>query len=293
MGEAVDILFLGTGAAEGSPAIYCGCEFCNHVRSVGGPDQRTRSALRIGRRYQIDFGPDTAWQLHREGLSLLHLEHLLITHTHSDHFQFEELVSKSQARIDNGKPLHLYMSEPAAQYLDSIYHTFDAQIEEEADLEAFRRKYPVHPLAYFRSYEIGELQVQTLKGSHLAEGEQQYACSYLIRLPDGRRLLYAVDTGYFLEESWAFMASRQADILIMDCTNVGEEGGQEQPFGHHTLSSFLSALRRMRSSGFLGERSAVYATHFNPHQGLYHRQIQQRFDESGFRVTAAWDGLRI
>ena len=69
----------------------------------------------------------------RCGVDMFDVEHLFITHTHSDHFQFEEIVSKSHAVKTNGKPLHIYMSVPAKEYLERILFTFDAQIEDEPD----------------------------------------------------------------------------------------------------------------------------------------------------------------
>jgi phosphoribosyl 1,2-cyclic phosphate phosphodiesterase len=83
----MDIIFLGTGAAEGSPAMYCRCQHCTTVRKTGGKDLRTRSALRIGELYQIDIGPDINWQLHTHGLDMHSIEHIFITHTHADYFQ--------------------------------------------------------------------------------------------------------------------------------------------------------------------------------------------------------------
>lgn len=289
----MEILFLGTSAAEQAPAIFCRCDFCREVRRTGGRDLRTRSSLRIGDRYQIDFGPDANWQMHRCEVDLFDLEHLFITHTHNDHFQFEEIGSKSLAAVTNEKPLHIYLSRPAKEYLEGIYDLYEAQFEEEGTREAFQRKYPVHGLEYFRRYAIGDLVVETVKGNHLAEGKEQFSLNYLMRLPDGRRLLYAVDTGYYPEDSWGFLRGRQAEILIMDCT-FWDAGGQEpDSLRHHTRESFLATLARMREIGFLTERSRVFATHFNPHEQRFHDQIQAFFDQSGFAVTAAYDGLRI
>jgi phosphoribosyl 1,2-cyclic phosphate phosphodiesterase len=285
-------MFLGTGAAEQIPSIYCRCDFCARVRQGGGKDQRTRASLRIGERYQIDFGPDANWQMHRCGIDMFDVEHLFITHTHSDHFQFEEIVSKSHAVKTNGKPLQIYMSVPAKEYLESILFTFDAQIEDEPDLEAFKKRFPVNGLQYFTSYEIGELLVETVKGSHKAEGRDQFSLNYLIRLPDGRRLLYAVDTGYFLEETWAFLKGKRVDLLIMDCTFPGR---REDPrsFGHHTLLSYLESLERMKEIGFINARTSIFATHFDPHQALFHEELQVLLRESAFPVTIAYDGLKL
>jgi phosphoribosyl 1,2-cyclic phosphate phosphodiesterase len=289
----MEIVFLGTAGAEGIPATYCRCTYCMRVRQGGGKDQRTRAAIRIGEHYQIDFGPDTAWQLHREGLDIFELEHILITHTHDDHFHFEEIVKKSLAAETNEKPLHIYLSIPAKAYLERILFTFASQIEDEDSEEAFLQCYQLHGLEYFQRYQVGVLELETVKGSHLAEGEQQFSLNYLIHLPNGQRLLYAVDTGYYLDDSWAFLANRQADIVIMDCTWPGKTRADERPFGHHDGRSFIRTLERMQSIGFIGNGGRIFATHIDPHQGLFHDEIQTFFDSSPHKVTVAYDGLRI
>ncbi len=289
----MELRFLGTAAAEQVPSIYCRCDFCNEVRRAGGKDQRTRSSFRIGTGYQIDFGPDANWQMHRCGTDMFDVEHLLITHTHSDHFQFEEIVSKSHAVASNGKPLKLYMSIPASEYLESIMHTFEAQIEDEGDRESFKKRFPVIGLQYFQRYEVGELAVETIKACHRAEGANQFGMNYLIHLPDGRQMLYALDTGYYAEDTWEFLDGRSVDILAMDCTFPGRTAREPRPFGHHSLSSFIETLQRMRRIGFLTPEAVVYATHFDPHQALSHNEIQARLSGHPFSIVAAYDGLRI
>lgn len=37
------IKYLGTGAAEGIPALFCRCAICNEARKRGGRELRTRS----------------------------------------------------------------------------------------------------------------------------------------------------------------------------------------------------------------------------------------------------------
>ncbi len=288
----MDVLLLGTAATEQWPSIYCRCGICTRIRRDGGRDVRSRSSLRIGEHYQIDFGPDVNWQMQRYGIDLFDLEHLFITHTHSDHFQFEEIVSKSHAIRTNGKPLNIYMSVPAVEYFEQILHTFDAQIEDEEDLAVWRRRFPVRGLEYFRSYTIGELRVETIKGSHHAEGVDQFSLNYLLALPDGRRLLYAVDTGYYLEESWEYLRGKQVDILIMDCT-FPTRRTEPRAFGHHTLASFLGTLERMRDIGFIGERTRVCPTHFDIHKALPHEEMTALFDGSAVPVTVAYDGLAL
>ena len=39
----MEILYLGTAAAEGWPALFCGCEICKRARAAGGKELRTRT----------------------------------------------------------------------------------------------------------------------------------------------------------------------------------------------------------------------------------------------------------
>lgn len=293
--ERTRVTFLGTAAAEQVPEIFCRCNFCTRARKIGGREIRTRSSLRIGERYQIDFGPDANWQMYRNRTDMYDIEHLFVTHTHSDHFQFEEIASKSLAVRGNGKPLHIYLSRPGKRYLDGIIHTFDSQIRQENELESFLKVYQLRALDYFGVYQIDEMKVETLRASHLAEGEGQYALNFLFTLPDRRRLLYAVDTGYYDEEVWDYLehSTQPIEVLIMDCSFPTGGSLEERPFGHHTLKSFIATLSRMHEIGFIGDATDIYATHFNPHKSLPHEKLQGLLESGGYPVTAAYDGMAI
>ena len=87
--------YLGTAAAEGFPAVFCNCEYCNVARKTGGKNIRTRSQAVIDDDLLIDFPPDTYSHALLTGLNLGKIKHLLVTHSHMDHFfpqEFELLV---------------------------------------------------------------------------------------------------------------------------------------------------------------------------------------------------------
>ena len=148
-------------------------------------------------------------------------------------------------------------------------------------------------LEHFREYTIGGLSVQTVKGNHTAHGAGEASINYLVSTPGGSSFLYACDTGYYLEETWAYLSGRRVDTLILECTFAGRTDREEFPQGHLDLASYFRMLERMTRIGFIDDRTAVYATHFNPHQGLSHFEIQDRLRQSDYRATAAHDGLRI
>ncbi len=289
----MELLFVGTGAAEGVPAMYCRCQACMTARTQGGKNIRTRSSFRIGSRYQIDLGPDANWQMHRLGIDMYDLEHLFITHTHEDHFQFEEIIAKTMSRGFgiNGKPLNVYLSLPAWQWLDKLMAVLYGKNMYEHPM--FDEQFRVHALAYFQIYPIGNLMVETLKGGHVVRGRREYAMHYLIHLPDKRRLLYALDTGWFPDETWTFLQQKQLDILILDCTFGARTDRPAYPAGHLDIASFVKALERMTEIGAINTDTRIFATHINPHQGDLHEAMQKRFDETPFHVTVAYDGSKI
>lgn len=286
------ITFLGTGAAEGIPAVFSRTDFARRVRRTGGPDLRTRSALRVGDHLQIDFSPDNFWQMHRCDLDMFDIDHILITHSHEDHFVYDQIVAKEMPDGTNGRPLHIYLSEKASLWLEKQI-TCSGMLEEvpEEKRQAFRSRYPVHPLAHGIEYEIGSVRVFTIPGNHTVVASDERSINYLLELPGGRTLLYALDTGYYTDDTWALLEGRHADTVIMDCTFGGRTDRGEYPSGHLDARSFLRMLERMSRISFIDERSRLYATHINPDQGWDHAELCGFFDESPYRVTVAYDTL--
>ena len=271
--------------------MYCRCESCLYVREHGGKDVRTRSSFRIGTSYQIDLNMDTNWQMHRLGIDMYDIEHLFITHTHTDHFQFEEIVAKSMSVETNGRPLNIYMSEPAKIWLERLFFSMYSEEMYAKKSQHLRGHYHIHGVKYFYTYRIGELVVETLKSSHRVRGSDEFAMNYLFRFPDGRHLLYALDTGWYPEETWSFLRGRHVDILILDCTFGARTDRPEYPQGHLDNRSFFKVLERMAKIQFIDTHTQVFATHINPHQGLFHDGLQQQLNKSNFQVTVAYDGL--
>lgn len=79
------IKYLGTGAFEGMPALFCGCEVCKRARAAGGKNIRSRSQALVNDELLLDFNADTCMHFQRYGLDLGKVRACLITHSHCDH----------------------------------------------------------------------------------------------------------------------------------------------------------------------------------------------------------------
>jgi len=181
----MQVLFLGTGAAEGVPAAYCRCDDCRGVRERGGIEIKSRSSLRIGDHHQVDVAPDHYWQMLRCDTDMFSVEHLLISHSHEDHFDLAGITDKEMSVETNDLPVTVYMSQPAADYAQNVLATFIKTSEQKAKIA---RHMVIEPLQYFQEYRIGELTVHTPQGNHTAWGEGERSINYLIT--DGIKPVY-------------------------------------------------------------------------------------------------------
>ncbi len=291
------IIFLGTGAAEGIPALYCRCKFCTEARKRGGKNIRTRSALRIGEKYQIDLPPETFSQMIKNNIDMYSIEHLLITHSHLDHLQFEILFEKVMAKNTNKKPVNIYISSEAWEFVKGILALFEKK-QSDKRIRTLWEWVRVNQVEPYRELKIGELQVKTVYGNHTAWGDNEKALNYLIKFPEGKKLLYAVDTGFYSDMNMEYLTGESIDILIMECTFGGRNDRGEFPESHLDVDSFIKMVEKMENLNIVGSQTKIYATHINPHHGLLHEELQSTFDSylsHSFRhtITVAYDGLTL
>ncbi|UVI31283.1 MBL fold metallo-hydrolase [Paenibacillus spongiae] len=291
------LIFLGTGAAEAIPAFFCRCEYCEHARKHGGKDIRSRSAFRLDENVHIDLGPDLFHQLVKTGLDVHDLTDVLITHTHSDHLNFFEMLLKDCAVVTNGnKPIRIYVSETAYTWATNMFRqcVMGDYANNEEVYQQWQQRFPIIALPYYEPVTVADYTVTPLKGSHGGYGEGEIAANYLIALPDNRMFYYASDTGYYFEETFAYLEEVKLDILVMECTFGGDESRGDYVMGHLDLKNFNLVLDRLLANGTIDQDTKVYATHINHKHPLHHDQLQEAFDRtSPVSVIVAFDGMAI
>lgn len=120
------IKYLGTAAAEGIPALFCRCDICKEARKRGGREIRTRSQAIIDEKLLIDFPADSYLHILHYNMDFSSIEHLLITHSHDDHFYpFDLLMRMSEYGHDMGaKVLHIYGNSVVGNLLKEFSDRF-------------------------------------------------------------------------------------------------------------------------------------------------------------------------
>ena len=268
------LLFLGTGSAEGLPALFCDCPVCREARARGGPDRRTRTSVLLNDVIKIDLSPDTLCQTHQYHLDLFRLQHLLFTHTDDDHFAVRELQYLSPTFAPSrDTALNIWAThEVIKKMLPEMAHFF-----EEAPL-CFK------PLAPFVEFRVGALYVTPIVARHRPD---ELCLNFLIR--EGERvLLYATDTGWYHEPTWQFLENKRLHAVIAEC---GKGVGSSAYEGHLSVDEVRRFKGRLVGAGALAADAPFWVTHI-AHTGLLlHDELSRLLAPDG--ISVAYDGLQI
>ena len=269
------IFFLGTGAAEGVPALFCDCSICTAAKRRGAPERRTRSSVMIDDIIKIDLPPETLAHVHNyPQLDFAKLRHLLFTHSHDDHFAVRELQYLSPNFAPCRKaPLEVYATN------DLINKIFK-------ETEHFFERAPLsfHTLIPFSELEVGHLRVTPIPAHH----KRDELCLNFLLASGEKTVLYACDTGWYDPQTWEYLATRSLDAVIMEC---GKGASLSAYDGHLSVDDAIRVHDRLIEEGAMRPDAPFYLTHI-AHTGLLlHQALAERVAPHG--ISVAYDGLEI
>jgi len=263
------IQILGTAAAEGWPALFCGCGACRRARSLGGRD--IRSSIQIDQICKVDLPPDSFYHSIRFGIDLSKLEHLFISHSHGDHFAIDQLEYLAEPFAHDRSRLMIYAGSEVLRRLQAL------GLDEQKLDATF---WSVRP---FECVVAGHLRVTPIRAIHMPDEE----CFNYVFDSDEASLLYAADTGWYPDETWAYLESRRLDCVIMEATN-GPRPGRKY---HMNLEAALEAKERLQRSGTLSSGGRFVLTHVSHNGGLSHAELEAVVRPWGAEM--AYDGMEI
>lgn len=253
-----ELLFLGTCAADFSPRLRGDC------RDRFDPDARRSSSALLDGRYLIDCGPHTPEALAIAGVNVGAVTDLFLTHTHADHFDPANIVSLA-ARTKNG--LRLWVSE-------------DAVLPEMKGVTVMR-------MEKFRGYAVNDmLTVTGLKANH----EKSTAPQWLYFTVGDKKLLYALDGAWYVNETYYFLRNAGLDLLVADAT-VGDYDGDYRIAEHNSIPMLRLLLPSLRTFGIIREGTKVFLSHLAP--SLHRSHAETEKIAASFGALVARDGLRV
>lgn len=267
------VRLLGTGAADGLPAIFCDCRLCESARELGGKDIRSRSSALVDGSLKIDLGPDTLCQIHQFRLNPTDWEYVLYTHSDDDHFAVRELQYLLPPFV-NGRAAKFQIGAN-----DTVLGRIATELKGSDVIRTFR-------LSSFQTSQLGKYKVTGIRAKHLDEED---ALNLIVDDGD-KKLLYATDTGWWADPTWRFMESLDAplDLLVVDCSH----GCKDIDYcGHLDIGGVIRMRERLVKAGALTAKSRIVSTHHGHNGGLTHAELSEALNPHGIEV--GFDGLEI
>ena len=260
---------LGTGAADGIPALCGHSPVSDYARKHGGKDMRTRSAAVLDDAIKIDFGPDTLAQVQREHLDTADWSAVVFTHSDDDHLACSEIqYFLFPFNLNDLLPFTLYGNGEVLRKIEERYPAWPLELVETHGYEPFSHA----------GYEV-----TPVLANH-GNGEEAHN---LVFARDGKTLIYATDTGMWCDKNFEFLAGRQADALVIECTDGLHDSMWD---GHLNLETCLEMVARMSSVGAIRQDAQIVTTHHS-HLGGRHCDLARALGRHG--ITVGYDGLEI
>lgn len=276
--------YYGTGAAEAIPAIWCDCDTCERARKKGGRNIMSRSQQTIDDKILIDFSADTFMHI-TKGLPIRQIHTCIITHNHSDHFYPEDILMRFgwfAHEIKDKTPLDIYLMKPGADHLRRI-------LSGEIEVESAPDRVHIHEITPFKPFIAEGYTITPLTANHT----QAAGCVIYLIEKDGKCVLHAHDTGFFTEDTWAYLKNnvRHISFANFDRTDSGKRPNKNTLSGHMNYVTVKNVREKLKESGIIDKNTLCAINHFSHNGGFIYDELPQLVGDDGFII--AYDGLEI
>lgn len=279
-GNNMKFKFLGTAAAEGFPAMYCGCAYCEAARKAGGRNLRTRSQAMIDEDFLIDYPSDSFVHAMQYRLRMDTVKYIFVTHSHLDHFAPEDATMRGLAFAHNiREPLvTVYGNEAVKKVYDWAHGITIGKIKDGYTFELLKAFQPV---------TAGDYTVIPLPARH----DDNENCFIFVIRKDGKTILYGNDTGMLYEEVFDYLKKEQIyfDMVSLDCTMVENPVSDEGT--HLGIDGDVRVLKRFRENGNIDDKTKLFATHFSHNGNPMQEHLESLLLPHG--IMPAYDGLEV
>ena len=287
--------FLGTSAGELYPGIWCRCANCQQARTGGHKDRRQSAALYVepadadAGGVLIDFPSEIVSQAERGGVDLPGLEHLLVTHSHGDHW-FPYLLrwrSRPARLCEPGQAAPRQFGAPRFTHLPILHIWGNASVEAVLRRELGKDLIPFalefHLVRPGGTFTASGFTVTTFLANHDVERE---TCLHYLLTDGEKTLFYGLDGDTFLPDTREALRSFRFDTIVLEATFGFGEGRN-----HRNFARLLAEAAWFREENLLTDTGQIVASHFSPHHCPPHQETDDFLRPQG--VIPAWDGMEI
>lgn len=275
------IKYLGTGAAEGVPAMFCNCESCRAIRSMGEREMHTRSQVLINGELSVDFPPDAYAHSLKFGVDLSRVKYLLATHSHMDHFYAHDFILRGYkyAADMTENVLEIYGNGEVAK----VY----SECTEREMKESVAKHLTFHTIAPYMQFSMGEYKVATLPARHCPTED---ALLFYVE-QGGKGYLHFYDSYRIEDEAFAFLkeCGAKVGLVSFDCTFLTDKANANAR--HMGIEDNMAMKEKLLACGACGNDTKYVVTHFSHNANPVSDRLREV--ERKYGVIAAYDGLEI
>ena len=252
----MELLFLGTGAADFSPALS-GPE----GKSLDNKSLRRSTSTLLDGKLLFDAGPHTLTCFSLTGADPAAVTDVLFTHLHSDHYNVESLTAIAAA---GKRVLHIWFREDGK--IPQIPNTV------------------LHPMRIGETYDVGGYAVTALEANH-------DFCPLHYSVEKGEcRLFYGLDGAWLPYHTYYAMRDKRYDAMVLDCT-VGDYEGDFRLCEHNSVPMLRMMLKSFATWGVSDEKTLVVADHIARTLHKSHEELAAILEKDG--MLPAYDGMRL
>ena len=258
----MNLTFVGTGAADWPrDAVF-------EREAMERGDQRGFTATLLDGHVLIDCGPHAIAEMRLLGIDLGAIHHVLITHSHGDHFCVDAIQELASNRGDGGLCVH--GDREALSCLQGL------------------PEIKCCPLSPGTAAAVGNYTVLPLAANHPLPNPAEVPLHYLIE--DGmKHLLHATDGAWLLPGTSRQIRTTKLDAIVWDAT-IGEILDDGRVFEHNSLPMLRLMAAAFRGCGVLAPDTRIFLTHLARTLHDDHRTIAGAYARDGF--TVVYDGMR-
>jgi phosphoribosyl 1,2-cyclic phosphate phosphodiesterase len=286
----IKFTFLGTSAGEQYPGFWCHCPNCERSRTLGGRNIRKNACAYLMPDCLIDMPAEIFMQAERYNIDLTRTKYLLITHSDKDHL-YPYLLGWRYQRPGTSFPPPSNVVGPRFSDIEklsicgnkTVCGLISAELSNIPDLRSADYMIELFPVKPFEEMRLGDIFIRTLRANH---GQSEDALNFIIQR-GGRTILYGLDTGWFLPETYEAIKEFRYDLVILEAT-FGDSRASD---GHFNFDLLRKARAAFGQDGLLSENGIFCATHFCPHFSPPHDLVAHRLAQEG--IVAAYDGMEL
>lgn len=257
----MELLFLGTGAADWLPP---GPAVGNH---------RRHCSLLLNQQILLDCNAMTLDALQEFAVDCSRISHIVIGHSHRDHFDFDSICTL--ARQPRSTALTLHLEAGSAQKFPLP--------------DGLSGRLQLQPFTPGEEFTAGAWQFLPDAANHPMPDPQEQAVHFLLRDPDGKTLLYLLDGGWPPEKACLRWQHTRLDVIIWELT-LGLKS-DFRIFSHCNVKMLEILENAFRQRGMIDANTLQLCSHLARTLCPPHQELQQQLQPYPFQP--AYDGMKI